>query len=135
MRDIRLRHACVAVFALPRTMRPQPQAHKPAACLVWPVSSRASFSTSSSISAKYFDVGLPSVSRSPWVWPVILRREDEEQWLDVSGARFEKARSILKPYPSEQMDAYDVSTFVNKPENDTAGCIQQVSGSDTPALL
>jgi putative SOS response-associated peptidase YedK len=26
--------------------------------------------------------------------PVILRREDEEQWLDFSGARFEKARSF-----------------------------------------
>ena len=62
--------------------------------------------------------------------PVILRREDEEQWLDVSGARFEKARSVLKPYPADEMDAYDVSTLVNRPENDTAGCIQQVSGGE-----
>ena len=64
--------------------------------------------------------------------PVILRREDEEQWLDVSGSRFEKAHSILKPYPSEQMDAHDVSTRVNKPENDTAECIQPLSGEETP---
>jgi putative SOS response-associated peptidase YedK len=65
--------------------------------------------------------------------PVILRREDEEQWLDVSGARFEKARSVLKPYPTEQMDAHDVSTLVNKPDNDTADCIQPLSGEETPA--
>ena len=65
--------------------------------------------------------------------PVILRREDEEQWLDVSGARFEEARSVLKPYPPEQMDAHDVSTLVNKPENDTAECIQPLLGEETPA--
>jgi len=35
--------------------------------------------------------------------PVILQRRDEEQWLDVSGAHFGKACSVLKPYPSEQM--------------------------------
>ena len=68
--------------------------------------------------------------------PVILRREDEEQWLDVSGARFDKARLVLKPYLSDQMDAYDVSTLVNKPENDSAECIQPDSGHDifTPQL-
>ena len=41
--------------------------------------------------------------------PVILRREDEEQWLDVSRARFEKARFVLKPYSAELMNAHDVS--------------------------
>ena len=68
--------------------------------------------------------------------PVILRREDEEQWLDVPGARFEKACSVLKPYSSELMDAYDVSTLVNKPENDSAECIQPFSGNKifTPQL-
>ena len=65
--------------------------------------------------------------------PVILRREDEEQWLDVSGAQFDKARSVLKSYPTEQMDADDVSTLVNKPDNDTAECIQPLSGEETPA--
>ena len=63
--------------------------------------------------------------------PVILRREDEEQWLDVAGALFEKARSVLNRYPSEQMTAHDVSILVNKPENDTAECIQPVLGSET----
>jgi putative SOS response-associated peptidase YedK len=52
--------------------------------------------------------------------PAILRREDEERWLDVSGAQFDKVRLVLKPFPSEQMGAHDVSTLVNKPENDTA---------------
>jgi len=68
--------------------------------------------------------------------PVILRREDEEQWLDVSRALFEKARSVLKPYSAELMDAHDVSTLVNKPENDSSECIQPDSGGEifTPQL-
>ena len=45
--------------------------------------------------------------------PVILRPEDEEQWLDVSRTTFAKAQSLLKPYPDELMDAHDVSPIVN----------------------
>jgi putative SOS response-associated peptidase YedK len=63
--------------------------------------------------------------------PVILRREDEEQWLDVSRAQFDKARSVLKPYPAQLMDAHNVSTIVNKPENDTPECIERLSHSET----
>jgi putative SOS response-associated peptidase YedK len=33
--------------------------------------------------------------------PVILRSEDEEQWLDVSRISFAKAQSLLQPYPEE----------------------------------
>jgi SOS response associated peptidase (SRAP) len=46
--------------------------------------------------------------------PVILRREDEEQWLDVSRTSFAKAQSLLKPLPEELMDAHDVSTIVTQ---------------------
>ena len=42
--------------------------------------------------------------------PVILRPEDEEEWLDASRTPFAKAKSLLKPYPEELMDAHDVST-------------------------
>jgi putative SOS response-associated peptidase YedK len=41
---------------------------------------------------------------------VILRREDEEKWLDASRTTsFGKARSLLKPYPGELMDAQQES--------------------------
>jgi putative SOS response-associated peptidase YedK len=36
---------------------------------------------------------------------------------------------VLQPLPSERMQAYEVSTLVNSPENDTAACIQPVSPS------
>jgi putative SOS response-associated peptidase YedK len=45
--------------------------------------------------------------------PVILQPEDEEQWLDASRITFVKAKSLLKPYPDDLMDAHDVSPIVN----------------------
>jgi hypothetical protein len=56
--------------------------------------------------------------------PVILRPEDEEQWLDASRTAFAKARSLLKPYPAELMDAHDVSTVVNSAKYDGPECIR-----------
>jgi putative SOS response-associated peptidase YedK len=43
---------------------------------------------------------------------VILRPENEEQWLDASRKTFAKAKSLLKPYPEDLMDAHHVSTMV-----------------------
>jgi putative SOS response-associated peptidase YedK len=56
--------------------------------------------------------------------PVILRPEDEDQWLDISRTTFAKARSLLKPYPAELMDAHDVSPIVNSAKYDGPECIQ-----------
>ena len=64
--------------------------------------------------------------------PVILRPEDEEQWLDASRTLFVKAKSLLKPYPEELMDAHDVSTIVNSAKYDGPGCIQPASEHEIP---
>jgi putative SOS response-associated peptidase YedK len=64
--------------------------------------------------------------------PVILRREDEEQWLDASRPLFVKAKSILKPYPEELMDAHDVSPIVNSAKYDGPECIRSVSDDEIP---
>jgi putative SOS response-associated peptidase YedK len=56
--------------------------------------------------------------------PVILSREDEEQWLDASRTLFAKAKSALKPYPDELMDAHDVSPIVNSAKYDGPECIR-----------
>jgi len=64
--------------------------------------------------------------------PVILQPKDEEQWLDASRTSFAKARSVLKPYPEEQMDAHDVSTIVNSTKYDGPECIQPISDDETP---
>jgi hypothetical protein len=34
--------------------------------------------------------------------------------------------AVLRPWPSDLMEAHEVSTLVNSPENDAAECIQAV---------
>jgi putative SOS response-associated peptidase YedK len=64
--------------------------------------------------------------------PAILRREDEEQWLNASRTPFMKVKSLLKPYPEELMDAHDVSAIVNSAKYDGPQCIQPVSDDERP---
>jgi len=51
--------------------------------------------------------------------PVILQREDEETWLDPDVTEPGHLLSLLRPYPSHEMEAYPVSSAVNSPRNDT----------------
>jgi putative SOS response-associated peptidase YedK len=67
--------------------------------------------------------------------PVILRQEDEEQWLDAARTTFAKAKSLLKPLPAELMNAHDCSRrFTNRQRSEVrrAGVIRPVSDDDTP---
>ncbi len=48
--------------------------------------------------------------------PVILKKEDEKAWLSAKSA--DAILELLKPFPSEEMDAYPVSKLVNSPRND-----------------
>lgn len=51
--------------------------------------------------------------------PVILRREDEGEWLDPENTAPEHLLPLLRPYPAREMEAYPVSKRVNSPTNDT----------------
>jgi putative SOS response-associated peptidase YedK len=64
--------------------------------------------------------------------PIYNRMPDEEQWLDASRTPFVKAKSLLKPYSEELMDAHDVSTIVNAARYDGPECVQPVSDKRTP---
>jgi putative SOS response-associated peptidase YedK len=60
--------------------------------------------------------------------PVIYDTAMGRQWLEGPfGGRAMDLDLVLQPLPSERMDAHEVSTIVNSPENDTAACIQPVS--------
>ena len=48
--------------------------------------------------------------------PVILNPADEKTWLASKDAT--EILSLLKPYASEEMDAYPVSKLVNSPRNE-----------------
>jgi len=56
--------------------------------------------------------------------PVILPEEAEQKWLSVDVKDASELLSLLKPYPSDLMEAYDVSLLVNSPRNDLPECIR-----------
>ncbi len=64
--------------------------------------------------------------------PVIYDKDMGRQWLEESfGDQPMILAAVLRPWPSELMEAHEVSTLVNSPENDTAECIQPVTPSQT----
>jgi putative SOS response-associated peptidase YedK len=56
--------------------------------------------------------------------PVILKREDEELWLDPGMNETERLLSLLRPYPDEKISAYRVGLGVNSPANDRVELIR-----------
>ena len=62
--------------------------------------------------------------------PVILPKDTYAQWLASGEQSTEKLQPLLKPYPDNEMEAYPVSRFVNRPGNDSPECIQRVSKMD-----
>lgn len=58
--------------------------------------------------------------------PVILQKQFIDFWLDSSYQKETELINILKPYPSDEMDAHEVSKLVNSPKNDNPGCIARV---------
>jgi putative SOS response-associated peptidase YedK len=59
--------------------------------------------------------------------PVILSEQDYALWLSVDGRQTEHLQRVLKPFSSELMRAYPVSTAVNNPRNDNETCIEGIS--------
>ncbi|QGQ96141.1 SOS response-associated peptidase [Paenibacillus psychroresistens] len=55
--------------------------------------------------------------------PVILRREDEQIWLDKQ-QKTEDLQALLRPFPTEKMIAYPVSKIVGNVKNDRIECIE-----------
>ena len=56
--------------------------------------------------------------------PVILSEETEALWLDPITEQADTLSPLLVPSPSEYMDCYEVSNFVNSPKNDGSECIR-----------
>jgi len=63
--------------------------------------------------------------------PVILNPENESAWLDPENENVSDLLSLLQPYDAGQMEAYEVSNFVNSPKNHGPLCTRPV---ETPLL-
>jgi putative SOS response-associated peptidase YedK len=59
--------------------------------------------------------------------PVILAPKDYDLWLDPGVQEAELLQPLLRPYPSENMIAYPISTWVNSPRNEGPQCIEPLS--------
>ena len=58
--------------------------------------------------------------------PLIIQPGDYGAWLDAANP---KGGELLKPFPSELMRYYPVSTRVNKVSNDDAECLEPIEGT------
>jgi putative SOS response-associated peptidase YedK len=57
--------------------------------------------------------------------PALIEPDDYDRWLSVD-TRPDDAEAMLHQY-FERVQTHPVSTFVNKPENDSPRCIERVS--------
>jgi putative SOS response-associated peptidase YedK len=58
--------------------------------------------------------------------PVILSRLDLQEWLDPTPRFPVDLKSLLVPYPADEMEAYPISTLVNSPGNDRPEILEKV---------
>jgi putative SOS response-associated peptidase YedK len=49
--------------------------------------------------------------------PVILRKEDESEWLNPDNNEIDRLEKMLDPFPSNEMEDYKISSLVNSPKN------------------
>ena len=59
--------------------------------------------------------------------PVILPPEDYESWLAPDEQKPADLQPLMRPFTADQMAAYPVSTFVNRPSNDTPETIEPLA--------
>jgi putative SOS response-associated peptidase YedK len=57
--------------------------------------------------------------------PVILSSEEYGTWLSKDKVESLLLKAMLDPFPSAEMEAYSVSSFVNSPSNEGPRCIEE----------
>ena len=58
--------------------------------------------------------------------PVILKSKIHDLWLNPDITDTDTINDFLKPYPSDEMELYKISTIVNNPKNDSPQCIEPI---------
>ncbi|MGV9001931.1 MAG: SOS response-associated peptidase [Candidatus Saccharimonadaceae bacterium] len=69
------------------------------------------------------DSDMPSFSSR---MPVIIKREDEARWLDPTISEMGPLYDMLRPYPTGQLNAYEVSSAVHSPKPNAQSLIEGV---------
>ncbi|QGQ23396.1 SOS response-associated peptidase [Gimesia benthica] len=63
--------------------------------------------------------------------PVILRPEQYRKWLSADTTPIPQLETLLQTYPADEMQAYPVSSFVNRVANDSPECIEPIREQKT----
>ncbi|PYP89651.1 MAG: hypothetical protein DMF61_02995 [Blastocatellia bacterium AA13] len=92
---------------------------------VWTPPSGAPVTTCTIITTEPNEAAKPIHDRMP----VILARGAEDLWLSPE-FNPEVLNSLLRPYPSQEMEAFEVSRLVNSVKNDSPECIEPVAWSE-----
>jgi putative SOS response-associated peptidase YedK len=58
--------------------------------------------------------------------PVIIEKKDRELWLNNNEYPEKDLLDLLRPYDTDLMRAYEVSKYVNSPNNNSSKCIEPV---------
>ena len=61
--------------------------------------------------------------------PLLLDRKNQEDWLNPQMKDKDYLQQLVKPFPSEEMTAYEVSTAVNKPVYNGPELVERLSGN------
>lgn len=64
--------------------------------------------------------------------PVILPPGAFAEWLDPNPLPPERLHELMAPHPADGMEAYPVSTHVNRPQNDDPECTARISSTIEP---
>jgi len=59
--------------------------------------------------------------------PVILKRDQEAQWLDPIQSDTGKLLKMLKPCPESWLEAYEISKLINSPKNNKRELLEPVA--------
>ncbi len=58
--------------------------------------------------------------------PLILDPKDEQLWLNPSVPEISELSNLMKPCPPEWLDAFEISTLVNAPKNNSAEVLRPI---------
>lgn len=59
--------------------------------------------------------------------PVILREDDYGRWLGEEAANAETLKSLLRPYPDQEMEFYPVTRKVGNPRFNSPECLEPIA--------
>ncbi len=59
--------------------------------------------------------------------PVIVPPARYARWLSAEPLSPDELADLARPYPAEELEAYDVSSLVNSPKNDAPDCVAPVA--------